>query len=219
MELLKLKAEIRQTKGKNAARQMRRDNLLPAVVYGAKTQPLNLSLNTYSMSELIRKNGSSGLFINLEVEGDAKQTRTVVLKDIQMDAFSLRYLHVDFHEIDMANKLSVTVPVETSGESKGVKEGGLLQIIRRELEIYCTPANVPDSIVIDVSDLDVGDAVHVESIDLGDDIEIPHEVNFTVLTVVPPSLEETDETEEDEFLEDGAEEADADAEPAEESAE
>ena len=215
MELLKLEAEIRQTKGKSAARQMRRDNLLPAVVYGANIAPLNLSLNTYSMSELIRKNGSSGLFINLEVAGDTKKNRTVVLKDIQMDAFSLKYLHVDFQEIDMSNKLSVTVPVETSGESKGVKEGGLLQIIRRELEIYCTPANVPDSIVIDVSDLDVGDAVHVESIDLGDDIEIPHEVNFTVLTVVPPTLEDTDETEEDELLGDVADEADA--ELAEES--
>lgn len=212
MDLLKLEAELRQTKGKNAARQMRRNNLLPAVIYGAKTEPLSLALKTYEFSEMIRKNGSSGLFINLNIKDDAKEKRTVVLKNIQMDAFSLNYLHADFHEIDMAEKLSITVPVEVTGESAGVKEGGLLQIIRRELDIYCTPANVPDSILIDVTALEVGDSVHVESLELGDDIEIPHEVNFTVLTVVPPTVEELDETEEDADL--AAEDAEVDAEAA-----
>lgn len=202
MELIELNAKSRENKGKGAARKLRADNAIPAVVYGAKIDPAMLSLDTGEFDKIIRENGSTGLFFNLKIDG-AKET-PVMLKDFQMDAFGLKYLHVDLHAIDMDAKVTVTVPVETTGQSVGVKEGGLLQIIRRELDILCKPKDTPDSIVLDISEMAIGDSLHVEDIDLGDAIEIPHEVDFTVITVVPPTTdaEEGDE-EEDDLLEEG----------------
>jgi len=184
------------------------------VIYGPETEPVPVSVPTYAFSEIIRKNGSSGIFIKLVVEGDAKTSRTVMLKEVQMDTFRLNYLHADFQEINLDETVSVTIPVETSGESKGEKEGGMVQFIRRELDVICRPADVPDAIVIDITNLEIGDSVHVESIDLGADVEIPHEVNFTILTLVPPTSEE-EEAEEDEGLDIDVDAADDDADASE----
>jgi large subunit ribosomal protein L25 len=170
------------------------------VVYGQNIEPISISMNTYEFSEIIRKNGSSGVFINLNINDDSKPSRTVLLKDVQMDTFRLNYLHADFQEVDMDNKVSVMVPVEPSGTAPGVKAGGLLQVIRRELELWCRPADTPDSVLVDVSALNIGDAIHVKDIDLGSEIEIPHEVNFTVITIVPPATGGSDS---DKELEDG----------------
>jgi large subunit ribosomal protein L25 len=174
--------------------------LLPAVIYGPETESVAISVPTYELSEIIRKNGTSGIFMKIVVEDDIKQSRTVMLKDVQMDTFRVNYLHVDFQEVNLDKTVTVTIPVETQGESKGEKEGGMVQVIRRELDVVCRPADAPESIVIDITDLDIGDSLHVESIDLGADVEIPHEVNFTVLTVVPPTASEKEETEDDEDM-------------------
>jgi large subunit ribosomal protein L25 len=198
LELIELKANTRTTKGKGAARQLRRNNAIPAIVYGKEKEPVMLSLHMSDFDKIIRKNGSSGLFFNLDIDGD--KNKVVMLKDMQMDTFELEYLHVDFHEIDMDTKVSMTVPVETTGESKGVKEGGMLQIIRRDLDILCKPTDKPETIVLDISELNIGDAIHVEDIDLGDSVEIPHEVNFTVITIVPPTTDDSEVTEEEEDL-------------------
>ncbi len=214
MELIELNAKTRENSGKGACRQLRRENQFPAVVYGAKKEAAMLSLDTSDFDKIIRDHGSTGLFFSLKVEGESGAERIVMLKDLQMDTFGLNYLHLDLHEIDMDTKVRVVVPVETIGESKGVKEGGLLQIIRRELEVLCKPADTPDSVQIDITDLDVGDAVHVEEIDMGDAVEIPHDVNFTIITVVAPSLEE--EEEEEEEFDEAEEAAPADEEVVEE---
>ncbi|MFH2091992.1 MAG: 50S ribosomal protein L25 [Pseudomonadota bacterium] len=187
MELLELEAKTREKSGKGAARELRRNKAFPAIVYGAKTEPSMLSLDTATFDKIIRDHGTSGLFFNLKVDGGSGSDRIVLLKDLQMDTFGLNYFHADLQEVDMDKKVSVTVPVEAIGVCRGVKEGGLLQIIRRELELLCKPADTPDSVKIDITDLDVGDAIHVADIDPGDGIEIPHEVNFTVITIVAPS--------------------------------
>ena len=214
MELIELNAKTRENSGKGACRQLRRENQFPAIAYGAKTEPVMLSLDTSNFVKIIRDHGTTGLFFNLKVDGGSGVERIVMLKDLQMDTFGLNYLHADLHEIDMDTMVRVVVPVETIGESKGVKEGGLLQIIRRELEVACKPADTPDSVQIDITELDVGDAVHVEDIDMGDAVEIPHDVNFTIITVVAPSVEE--EEEEDEEFDEAEEAAPAAEEAAEE---
>ncbi|MBF0231697.1 MAG: 50S ribosomal protein L25 [Desulfamplus sp.] len=201
MELIDLKAEIRQGSGKTISRALRKNDSIPAVIYGPETEPVLLSVGTYDFSEMIRKNGSTGLFLNLAVAGDTKSSRTVLLKDFQTDVFGLKYLHADFQEVDINVKISVMVPVEAIGVAPGIKAGGLLQIIRRELELLCRPVDVPESVCVDVSGLDIGDAIHVKDIDLGEHIQIPHEVNFTVITLVPPTASKAsaeEESEEDE---------------------
>jgi len=211
LELIELSAKTRETKGKGAARKLRANNAIPAIVYGAKVEPLKLTVETSIFDKIIRENGTTGLFFSLSVEG---QEKMVMLKDIQMDAFGLKYMHVDFHEIDMDKKVTVTIPVETEGACAGVKEGGLLQIIRRELDVLCKPKDTPESIMLDITELNIGDAIHVEDIDLGDAIEIPHEVNFTVITIVPPTADDADvEEEDDDMVVEGEAAAPADEEP------
>ncbi|MBT3176099.1 MAG: 50S ribosomal protein L25/general stress protein Ctc [Desulfobacula sp.] len=207
MELIELSAKSRENKGKGAARKLRKNNEIPAIVYGAKKDPAMLSIDNTEFIKIIREHGSMGLFFNLNIDGDSGKKKSVMLKDIQMDTFSLNYLHIDLHEIDMDTEVTMSVLVETIGESIGVKEGGLLQIIRRELDVVCKPTDAPETIQIDISDLDVGDAVHVEDIDLGENIEIPHDVNFTIITIGAPTVEEEEIEEEDELLEEGEEAA------------
>ncbi len=206
LELIELNAKSREKTGKGAARKLRSNNAIPAIVYGAKTDPAMLSIDTAEFIKIIREHGSMGLFFNLKVEGNSRAERIVMLKDLQMDTFSLNYLHADLLEVDMDTLVTVSVTVEPVGESKGVHEGGLLQIIRRELDVVCKPADTPETIQIDITDLEIGDAVHVEDIDLGENIEIPHEVNFTVITIVAPAAEEVEEEDED-LLEEGETEA------------
>ncbi|MBU0972567.1 MAG: 50S ribosomal protein L25 [Proteobacteria bacterium] len=199
MELIELNAKKRETKGKGAARKLRVTNAIPAIVYGAKIDPMMLSLDTVEFVKVIRDYGNTGLFFNLKIEGGPD--KTVMLKAMQMDAFSLDYLHVDLHEVDMDHSVTVMIPVETKGVCPGVKNGGgMLQIIRRELEVICKPVDMPESIVLDISGLDIGDSIHVADIDLGDSIVIPHEVNFTIITIVPPTADDSDDSEEDDGL-------------------
>ena len=205
MELIELNAKLREDSGKGAARRLRMNNAIPAIVYGSKIDSAMLSIETTEFVKIIREHGSTGLFFSLKVEGGAGKERIAMLKDMQMDTFGLNYLHIDLHEIDMDTKVTVSIPVEAIGESEGVKEGGVLQVIRRELDVVCKPADTPDSIQIDISGLDIGDSVHVEEIDLGENVEIPHEVDFTVITIVAPVVEEEEVEEEDELLEEGEE--------------
>ena len=205
MELIELSAQKRETTGKGAARKLRATNAIPAIVYGKKIEPVKASVDVNAFDKIIRENGTTGLFFDLRIEGETP--KMVMLKEVQMDPFGLRYQHIDFHEIDMDEKVSVVVPVETEGICAGVKEGGMLQIIRRELEVLCKPKDTPESVVLDIAELAIGDAIHVADIDLGSEIEIPYEANFTVVTVVPPEVsgEELSEDEEDDVAEVAAE--------------
>jgi len=212
LEFIELNAKLRETKGKGAARKLRKNDAIPAIVYGSKKDPVMLSLETIEFMKIIRDHGSTGLFFKLKLEEGSWEEKIVMLKDVQMDTFGSNYLHIDLHEIDMDTEVTVSIPVETVGDSIGVKEGGLLQIIRRELDVVCKPADTPGSIKIDIADLDVGDSVHIEDIDLGENIEIPHEVNFTIITIGAPTLEEEEIEEDEDFMEEGEIEAASDGE-------
>lgn len=213
MELIELSVAKRESTGKGAARRLRAEKAIPGIVYGAKNEPVKVSIDVIAFDKVIREHGTTGLFFDLNIEGETG--RSVMLKEIQMDPFGLRYLHIDFHEIDMDETVSILVPVETEGESAGVKEGGILQIIRRDLEVICKPKDTPESVKLDISALEIGDAIHVADIDLGSEIEIPFDTNFTVITIVPPdSGSDEDEVEEEAEIGEVAEEAEAEAEAA-----
>lgn len=211
MELIELSVAKREATGKGAARRLRAANAIPGIVYGAKNEPVKVSIDVTAFDKIIRENGTTGLFFDLDIEGETG--KSVMLKDLQMDPFGLRYQHIDFHEIDMDAKVSIVVPVETEGVSAGVKEGGMLQLIRRELEVICKPKDTPESVKLDISELEIGDGIHVADIDLGSEIEIPFDTNFTVVTIVPPeSVEE--EIEEEAEIGEVAEAAEAETEAA-----
>jgi len=217
LDLIKLKAKQRETSGKGAARRLRQNKAIPGIVYGPKSEPVMLSLDAIEFDKIIRENGSTGLFFDLKIEGDKGKNKIVMLKQMQMDTFSLNYLHIDLHEIDMDTKVTVSIPVEVVGKSKGVEEGGVVQIIRRELDVVCKPADTPESIQIDISELGIGDSVHIEEIDLGDKVEIPFDVDFTVITIGAPTEEEEEIEEDEDLLEEGEVEGEADADATEDA--
>jgi large subunit ribosomal protein L25 len=128
--------------------------------------------------------------LNLIVENGETSTRPAMIKEVQRSPLSRAFLHVDFYEIDMHRKIVVPIPVTTTGKCKGVEDGGMLQIIRRELEVLCLPTQIPAAIVIDITGLGMGESIHVEDIPLSGDLEVPHEVNFTVVTVLSPKAAE-----------------------------
>ena len=198
MELIDLNANVRTQTGKGPARVLRREGQLPAILYGPGSEPVQLSIVTHEFDHALKNSSSSQPLFNLAVQDADKATHTVMIKEMQTDPVSREYLHVDFYEIDMKRKIRANVPVVTKGRSRGVEMGGLLQIIRHELEVLCLPLEIPDAIEIDITELDVGDSVHVADISMTGDVELPSEINFTVLTVLSPKKEDIPEEEAEE---------------------
>lgn len=202
MELLELNAVSRTDSGKGQARTLRREGRLPAVLYGPNTDPVMLSIDLSELED-ITKGGSAGqAILSISVKGE-KKPRTAMIKDLQISPLSRDYLHIDFYEVDMQKKINVMVSVTTTGKCIGLEMGGMIQLIRRELEVLCLPGNIPEHIEIDITELNIGDSVHVEDVQLEGDIEIPHDVDFTILTILSGKMKE-EEVEEEE-LEEGEE--------------
>ena len=211
MEKIELKTKLRSTVGNGPARALRREGFTPAVLYGPDTETIKLSVPTHRL-ELITKASNIGqMLLNLVIEGDKVVTKTAMIRELQTHPLSGNVIHADFYEVDMSRKIIVSVPVVAIGNAKGVEMGGMLQLVRRELEVLCLPDEIPEAIEVDITDLEIGDSLHVEEIETGDNIEIPADVNFTVLTILAPSAEE--EVQEGE-AEEGAE-AEADEEAGE----
>jgi len=202
LELLELNAVSRTDSGKGQARTLRREGRLPAVLYGPNTDPVMLSIDLSELED-ITKGGSAGqAILSISVKGE-KKPRTAMIKDLQISPLSRDYLHIDFYEVDMQKKINVMVSVTTTGKCIGLEMGGMIQLIRRELEVLCLPGNIPEHIEIDITELNIGDSVHVEDVQLEGDIEIPHDVDFTILTILSGKMKE-EEVEEEE-LEEGEE--------------
>ena len=217
MELIELNATVRDIKDNGSARALRRNALLPAVLYGPNTKSVPLTIQMTDFEKILKANPVGQVLFKLKVKDSKVATQPTMVKELQVHPVSQQYLHADFYEIDMDRKIRVKVPVTATGNSVGVEIGGLLQIIRHELEVLCLPLRIPETIELDVTDLSIGDAIHVEDISLDDDIEIIADTNFTVLTVGSPKVEEEEEEEAEEEVEgeEGAEDEASEDEAAE----
>ena len=145
-----------------------------------------------------------------------------MVKELQTHPVTGQFLHVDFYEVDLTRKINAMVPVTVTGKSQGVEDGGILQIVRRELEVFCLPTAIPEAIEVDISELEIGGSIHVKEIALPSDVELPEDVDFTVITVLAPkveveAVEEEELVEGEEVAEEGAPEAaEGEEAPAEE---
>jgi large subunit ribosomal protein L25 len=205
LESIELKADIREKTGKGPGRTFRRNGRIPAVLYGAKIDTTLLSVSTNELQKACKDSKTPQVFVDLSIDQTSNH-RYAMLKELQTDPLSGNYLHADFYEVGMDQKISVMVPIVTVGKSIGVENGGTLQTVRHELEVLCCPMDVPENIEIDVSSLDIGDSVHIEDINVGDSLELLYDVNFTVLAcVAPKSMSITEEGEEKVIEEEGEE--------------
>lgn len=219
MKQLELTATLRSAVGNGPARQLRMQGKMPAVLYGPKTESILLAIDIKELETCLKEGSVAQSIFNLTVEGSKKKASAVMIREMQRHPVSGNFLHADFYEIDMKNRIRVMVPVTTVGISKGVELGGTLQIVRREIEVLCLPTEIPEKIEIDITELEMGDSIHIDELPLSDDIELPPDVNFTVLTIMSPKIEEEPEEEVDEEEgEEGAEEGDEEEGEAEEGA-
>lgn len=217
MEQIDLKVQIRKTVGNGPARLLRREGKIPAVLYGPQIESVLLSIDIKDFEIVLKEASVGSVLLNLQIQNGQTLTRSAMIKELQTNPVTGVFLHIDFYEIDMQSKITVSVPVVTRGKSEGIEEGGLLQIVRREIELFCLPTAIPESIEVDISDLTIGDSIHMREIALPDDVELPEDIDFTVITVLAPKVEE--EVVEEEELEEGeeaAEEEGAEGEAADE---
>jgi len=192
-----LNVEPRVRIGKGGSRKVRADGLVPAVVYGKGMEALNIRVEPKALQQAVATDAGWNTLITLKGDGPF-DGKVVILKDMDVDAIRRDVMHVDFHAIDLKKQLAVMVPVHPVGKSKGEKEGGTLQLIRHELEVFCLPTEIPDTIEINVEDLVIGDVVHINDVTLPEGIESRHDVNFTVLSVAGRMAAEVEGTEEGE---------------------
>jgi large subunit ribosomal protein L25 len=219
LERIELQTTVRKSTGNSPARSLRRSGYIPAVLYGRKTDSILLSVNIKDLEQVFKQGNVSQVVLNLVIQNGKKITKAAMVKELQTHPVSGNFIHIDFYEIDMKRQIKVMVPVITQGHPIGVENGGMLNIVRRELELLCLPGDIPETIEIDVTDLDIGDSIHMEDIQLGENIELSEDANYTVVTVLSPKLEEEVAEEEDAELEDGEAEEDEEAGAADESSE
>jgi len=190
-----LNVETRVRTGKGGSRKVRQDGLVPAVVYGKGVEALNLRLEPKALQQAVATEAGWNTLLTLKGDGPFDGL-VVILKDMQIDAIRRNPTHIDFLAIDLKKTLAVMVPVQPVGKSQGEIEGGTLQLVRHEIEVYCLPTNIPTSIEIDVTALNIGEVVHIDEVSLPEGVESQHDVNFTVLTVVGRMAEEVEVDEE-----------------------
>ena len=202
MERHSIEAELRTETGKGAARKIRRDGLIPGVVYGRGNEPRSIKVDPLDIEKLLHSNAIFDLtFVGEDGEEDES---TVIIKDYQKDVIKEDLLHVDFQFISMDEKITVSVPMKLEGEAEGVRDGGVLQQLLRQIEIDALPAEIPEEITLDISELEVGESLSVSDLELPESVDLVTDKDEVIVTVVTPTElveEEEEEEEEEEFLE------------------
>jgi len=199
-ETIQMSATKRDRAGKGSARAARRSGLIPAVIYGGKTAPETININDNSFRKLMSQPGIMSHVIALDVEG---KTTNVLPRDIQFHPVTDAPLHVDFLRITASSTVMVMVPVVFTNEdaSPGLKGGGVLNIVRHEIEMSCSATSIPESLTVDLTGTEIGDSVHISAVSLPEENTQPTitDRDFTIATIAAPTVEvEVEETVEEE---------------------
>jgi len=211
LETIEIPFELRNGSGKGIARRLRRGGTLPGVFYGPKSEAVPLQVNKRELlkhfsdlsgSQLIRMKSSSSLL----------DDKVALIKQVQRHAVTGDVLHLDLYEVDLMEKLTVKVPLRFDGKAEGVIRGGILQPIVREIEVECLPQNIPSHFNVDVTPLDIGDTLRVSALTMPEGVAVQSDTDFTLVTVVAPTVEEEAKVEEAPEAAPGAAEAPAAAE-------
>ena len=218
MDTMQLSSEIRTQTGKGSARKIRSAGKLPAILYGPETDPIMLTLDFTEVKKALQGRSAESVLLNLRIDSDKKgQSKKVMIKEIQRDPVKRDYLHVDLFEISLKKELEVDIPIHLVNTPIGVSEGGILQHVRREVKVSCMPDDLVDKIDVDVSDLDIGQSLHIGDISFPSGLKSLEDVDVTVLTVVAPTkVEEVEEEEVEEEEEERVEETEGEEPKSEE---
>mgnify|MGYP003961040405 FL=1 len=206
-----LSGKIREKTGKVATKEVRRNGEIPAVLYGLKDN-LSFSVCADNLKDILTAKGQNAL-IDLNLEGNKK--RKVIIKEFQSHPLKERWVHVDFLEVDVAKPVKVNVDVHLIGKSAGEKMGGLVHQVLKSIHVECLPTDIPQSVDLDVTAVELGQVLHVSDLSIPDKVKILHEPNEAIVSVHLEKVKE-EKTEEEELAE-GETEATADAATTEDS--
>lgn len=186
-----IKAEKREGRGTNDARRLRREGKIPANVYGGGGEAIAITADHKELAAILRSDSGANTLFTLDIEGVGESR--VIFHERQIDPVHGRLLHADLRRLAKGEKIELTIPVVLVGTPEGVdEEGGLLEQQMREIRVSCTPSNIPESIEVDVTALDIGDSISISEITVGDEIEVLEAPEATVASVVfvkEPELE------------------------------
>jgi len=217
MQQATLEVQQRDAFGKQHARALRRNGIVPAILYGRAQDTLTIQFDARTFKQFLRTHGEN-VIINMQV-GDGN-TETAIIKEIQRDPVEKQILiHADFIRISLDEPVTSTVPIILEGNPPGVQEGGILESPLRQVTLRCLPLQLPSDISVDVSGLAIGDAVHVSDLNLGDDIEILDELERVIALVSQPRMEIEEPAEDEEGEGEGEEAAEGEEASAEQPVE
>ena len=188
----KLVVSIRSRLGKGGAKKIRREGNIPSIIYGKGNEPIPLVVNPNDLKVALSTEAGENTLLELKIkDNDHEISKLVLLRDIQFDYVTSKPIHFDFQEILMQEKLSVKVPVKITGVAPGVKdEQGILEEILREIEVECLPIDIPNYFEVDVSQLKLGDSIHISDLSVSEKLTILQDPEETVVTILTPKVEE-----------------------------
>jgi large subunit ribosomal protein L25 len=183
---VKLKAQKRTVIGRNAIKKIKREGLVPGVVYGSQAEPMALQVEARELTSVLAHASSEHVLVELEIsDGSQSTNRLALIQEVQHHPLKRQLLHVDFHAVSTTEKITSEVPIEAVGEPLGVRTfGGLLEYSLRSLEVECFPQDLPDIVRIDVTNLNIGESLHVRDIPLPSGVEALTDGDLTVVSVV-----------------------------------
>ena len=191
---MKINAKLRDT-GKKKAKELRKNNKIPAILYGKGFDSISLTLDYKEFYHYYKDSIGHQNFVFLKVKD--KEYRSLV-KDMQLDPLSRKVIHIDFQEIYAGQKIEVKIPIAVIGDAPGLKEGGIIEMNLRELQIRCLPKDLPDSLEVDISKLQIGDSIHLKDvINQIPNIEILQSAETSIVSIIMPKAEKVVEVEEE----------------------
>ena len=201
MRQIELVAQKRNAFGKGATRNLRRSGVVPGVLYGRNQDTISVQINEHTFRRFLRTNGEN-MLIDLNI--DEHGTETVLIKELQRHPVKRSLIHADFIRISLDEPVTTQVPIRLVGSAIGVQEGGVLTFLLRQLSVSCLPLLIPEEIQVDISEMDIGDAIRIEDLTLDEGVENLEDPQAQIVSVVPPIVE-VEPVEEDEEIEEGEE--------------
>ncbi len=188
MEEILIKAETRSGKGKSAVKKIRMQGGIPAVLYGKDTEsiPLTVSLKDW---EKLRRRLKRNAILKMELLGSVTGSRPVMVKNVQRGIIADTIDHIDFLQVSMERKVEVEIPIYLTGESKGVVNGGIVEQHLRTVMAECLPSQIPEKVDVDITDLDIGDSIHVHEIAI-EGVKLLENPGVAIVTIIPPTTGE-----------------------------
>jgi len=189
MEQVLIKADKRFSTGKGLARKIRGAGRIPAVLYGGNVEPVSITISSKDW-DVITRRMKRNVILDMEIHGgEAVENRPVMVKEVQRDGLGTRILHIDFYQVSIEKMVEVEVPIHLKGKCKGEVLGGIVDVHLRSMKVECLPTQIPEEIVIDMTDLEIGDSVHVSDISLPG-VKLVEHSGVAILSVIPPAVEE-----------------------------